>query len=130
MCRRQADDKTVQIRINGELAAEARGLGQIIGHIQHVLFLFRGRWKARKPVLGDDHVTGGTSHAAFAGPFQVEAVALSDIENGFAGKGVAFAPRSFRFDEDYFWQRGVSWSRANPERIEPIRDDEFAEKNK
>src|SRR5216684_3884820 len=91
--RRQLDHQPVERLAHADLAAQPRGMGEPEGEIEHVLLVLAGRRQLVEPVLFDDHMTGRAGERAFAGAFDVDVVAMGDLEHAEAKRRLYFLAR-------------------------------------
>src|ERR1700746_3671016 len=79
--RRQLDHQSVQFRTHADLATQTRGVCETERKVEHVLLGLAGRRELLEPDRVDDHVTGRAGERALAGAFDIDVVAMGDLEH-------------------------------------------------
>ncbi len=91
----------VQLLGHLDLAAEARGVGEAEGEIEHVLLVLGRGLQHVVPFGVDDHVAGRAGERALAGAFQADVVAVRDFQHRKADRRIHFEARPIRIDEGH-----------------------------
>src|SRR6185437_5936937 len=100
--RRQLHGEAVELFAHDDLAAQARGLRQAEGKVEHVLLVL-GRFLQKLVPFGiDDDMTGRAGERTLARALDVDAVLMRDLEHGKTQRRFDLATRPVAFDESHF----------------------------
>ena len=92
--RRQADGEAVELLGHHDLAAEARGVGEAEGEVEHVLLVLAGILEHFEPFGIDDDVAGRAGERALASALDIDVVAMRDLQHREADRRLDFLPRA------------------------------------
>src|SRR5579864_1218361 len=98
---RQRNGETVQFLGDDDLAPQSRGPRQAEGEIEHVLLVLGWLLQQIEPLGVDDHMAGRAGERALAGAFEIDIVAMGDLQHGETDRGLDHAPRAIALDEDH-----------------------------
>src|SRR5690242_15172019 len=118
----QLDGEAVELLGHDDLAAEARGLRQAEGEVEHVLLVLGRVLQELVPFGIDDHMAGRAGERALARAFDIDVVAMRDLQHREPDRRLDRAARSVALNECHLRHENLSSASApNPRPARPLR---------
>src|SRR5688500_2204019 len=103
--RRQLDDQPVERLAHADLAAQARGVGEPEGEVEHVLLVLACGRQLVEPVFLDHDMAGRAGERALAGALYAAVIAMGDFEHAETERRLNLLARAILQDECHLWHR-------------------------